>query len=157
MHALLPFQSPSLHAVPSSQVAMHKFPAGEIFHSFSYFQTEFHQLTDSERLEQKNSSQQTEKLNHTATYLILLIGPKACHSWITTTHREIGYSLRPVLSNLFDPAGRTKHNHEAAGRTSKLKSNHYNFLYIRPNLVYLCDCNPLKSEVVHSICCTRYF
>src|SRR6218665_2957237 len=28
-----------------------------------------------------------------------------------------------VLSNLFDPAGRTRHNNEAAGRTSKLKSN----------------------------------
>jgi len=28
-----------------------------------------------------------------------------------------------VLSNLFDPAGRTRHYHEAAGRTSKLKSN----------------------------------
>ena len=29
----------------------------------------------------------------------------------------------PVLSNLFHPAGRTRQNHEAAGRTSKLKSN----------------------------------
>jgi len=38
--------------------------------------------------------------------------------------RENG-SLRPivVLSNLFDPAGRTKHNYEVAGRTNKLKSN----------------------------------
>jgi len=32
-------------------------------------------------------------------------------------------SCIPVLSHLFDPAGRTRHNHEAAGRTSKLKSN----------------------------------
>ena len=33
------------------------------------------------------------------------------------------YPSRSVLSNLFDPAGRTGHNHDATGRTSKLKSN----------------------------------
>src|SRR6218665_777109 len=53
--------------------------------------------------------------------------------------------LRAVLSNLFDPArskgayvlsgfrycaGTTRHNHEAAGRTSNLKSNNYNSLNI---------------------------
>ena len=32
--------------------------------------------------------------------------------------------FKAVLSNLFDPAGRTRHNHEAAGRISKLKNNH---------------------------------
>ena len=40
-------------------------------------------------------------------------------------HREQRYIniYTPVLSNLFDPAGRTRHNHEAAGRTNKLESN----------------------------------
>ena len=32
-------------------------------------------------------------------------------------------SLKTVLSNLFDPADSTRHNHEGAGRTSKFKSN----------------------------------
>jgi len=36
---------------------------------------------------------------------------------------EFYLSPTPVLSNLLDPAGRTRYNHEAAGRTSKLKSN----------------------------------
>ena len=30
-------------------------------------------------------------------------------------------AITPVLSNRFDNAGRTRHNHEAAGRTSKFK------------------------------------
>src|SRR6218665_1853245 len=40
-------------------------------------------------------------------------------------HKVMIYSFihTSVLSNLFDPAGRTRYNHEAAGRTSKLKSN----------------------------------
>ena len=39
-------------------------------------------------------------------------------------HPPLRQSLcRTVLSNLFDPAGHTKHNYEAAGHTSKLKSN----------------------------------
>jgi len=44
---------------------------------------------------------------------------------------EIYYTfaiLTAVLSNLFDPAGRIRHNHEAAGRTCKLKSNRLKFV-----------------------------
>src|SRR6218665_1529146 len=65
-----------------------------------------------------------------------------------------GIDSMAVLSNLFDPAGRTRHNHEATGRTSKLKSNDSNLLNI--NILYLCNCNLLKSEVIHNVC-TCYF
>src|SRR6218665_1087522 len=61
---------------------------------------------------------------------------------------------KPVLSNLFDPAGRTRHSQEAAGRTSKVKNNDKNLLNI--DILYLCNYNLLKSEVVHNVC-TRYF
>src|SRR6218665_1383454 len=55
------------------------------------------------------------------------------------------YAYFGSRTNLFDPAGRTRHNHEAANRTSKLKSNDYNLLNI--NILYLCNCALLKSEL----------
>src|SRR6218665_1354434 len=67
--------------------------------------------------------------------------------WRDAEYRGRAYST--VLSSLFDPVGRIRHNHEAAGRTSKLKSNDYNLLNI--NILYLCDCSLLKSEVVQNV------
>jgi len=56
----------------------------------------------------------TETINSCVIFVLLMtmMTPQIVFGW-----------TKAVLSNLFDPAGRTRHNHEAAGRSSKLKSN----------------------------------